>query len=133
MTGPADSAAEVERLEGERRTAMLEKDIAALQRLLHDDLVYVHSSGVRDSKESYIAGVASGVWDYRRVETSDQALKVHGSSVLVFGRLSMSIVSRGVPKEVASSTLAVWIGDGQAWRLVALHSAAFPAPEVQAP
>jgi hypothetical protein len=52
------------------------KDVAALERILHDDLLYVHSSGgVADSKESYIAGLRDGLWDYSQISRS---VPVHG-------------------------------------------------------
>ena len=56
--------ADIMRLEDERYAAMLAKDVAALERLLHPDLVYMHSSGIADTKASYIAGVRDRVWDY---------------------------------------------------------------------
>ena len=55
---------EIARLEEDRYGAMLDKDVAILARRLDDDLVYMHSSGVADTKESYIRGLRDGAWDY---------------------------------------------------------------------
>ena len=46
--------AELIALEQHRCASMVKADIAALQNTLHDQLVYVHSSGVRDRKTSYL-------------------------------------------------------------------------------
>jgi ketosteroid isomerase-like protein len=116
----------IERLEDERYAAMLDKDIAALDRLLHPDLVYMHSSGVADSKTSYIAGLRDRVWDYSAIERSDQTVKLHGSLALVFNRLKISLAVRGVPKTLDNRALAVWTSADGSWRLIALQSGMAP-------
>ena len=121
-----DAIAALERLEDERYAAMLGRDVATLERLLHADLVYMHSSGVLDSKASYIEGLGNGTWDYRRIDRSDQTIRVHGGLGLVFSRISISIVIRGVPKELDNRALAVWVADRGTWTLIALQSGAIP-------
>jgi hypothetical protein len=124
------TVAEIERLEDQRYAAMLGKDVAALERLLHAELIYMHSSGVSDTKASYTAGLADGVWDYKRIERTNQTIKVRRGLALVFNRLSISIVVRGVPKELDNRALAVWVGDEAGWSLIALQSGAIPPPIV---
>ena len=118
--------AAIERLEDERYAAMLGKDVAGLDRLLHTDLVYMHSSGIADNKASYIEGLGNATWDYKRIERSDQTVRVHGGLGLVFNRISISIVVRGIPKELDNRALAVWVADGSTWTLIALQSGAVP-------
>jgi ketosteroid isomerase-like protein len=124
----SEAVSAIERLENDRYAAMLGKDVAALERLLHADLVYMHSSGVSDTKASYTAGLANGIWDYKRIERLEQTVKVHGDLALVFNRLSISMVIRGVPKELDNRALAVWVSDKSAWRLIALQSGVIPQP-----
>jgi hypothetical protein len=93
----------IARLEDERYAAMLGKDIDALERLLHPDLVYMHSSGVADDKASYIAGVRDRVWDYGAIARSDQTVRLHGALALVFNRLKIDLSVRGVARR---STIA---------------------------
>lgn len=121
-----EAMAAIEQREDERYAAMLGKDAAALERLLHPDLVYMHSSGVADSKASYIAGLSDGTWDYKRIDRSDQTIRLHGSLALVFNRISISIVIRGVAKELDNRALAVWVDDDGTWKLLALQSGAIP-------
>ena len=118
----------VERLEDERYAAMLAKDVEALDRLLHDDLVYMHSSGVADTKASYIAGIRDRVWDYGRIERSEQVTRVRDAFALVFCRLSIGITIRGVAKPMDNRALAVWAPEAGTWRLIALQSGAVPNP-----
>ena len=43
-----------------RIAALLAKDTTALDDLLDDELVYVHSTGVADTKTSYLEGLVTG-------------------------------------------------------------------------
>ena len=117
---------DIARLEDERYAAMLGKDIDALERLLHPKLVYMHSSGVADSKASYIAGMRERVWDYTSIERSDQTVRLHGALALVFNRLKISLTVRGVAKSLDNRALAVWLAEEGAWRLIALQSGTVP-------
>ena len=119
---------DIQRLEDERYAAMLGKDVKALERLLDEELVYMHSSGVADSKQSYIRGLSEGVWDYQRIGRSEQTVKVSGDTALVFNRLAISIKVRGVQKEMDNRALAVWVRRDAGWRLIALQSGAIPKP-----
>ena len=123
-----DLKAEILRREDERYAAMLAKDVAALELLLDEQLVYMHSSGVADSKESYIRGLREGVWDYQRIGRTDQTVKVSGDTAVVFNRIAISIKVRGERKALDNRALAVWVRRGGAWRLLALQSGAVPKP-----
>ena len=46
----------VQQLEDARYAAMVSKDIETLDRLLDDKLIYMHSTGLADTKASYIDG-----------------------------------------------------------------------------
>jgi ketosteroid isomerase-like protein len=113
---------EIAALEDARYTAMLNGDVATLDRLLHPLLVYMHSSGVADGKASYISGLREGVWNYQHIERTDRKTVVQGSTALVFNRLLIKIKVRGVHKELDNRAVAVWIRDNDEWRLLGLQS-----------
>ncbi|MCE4546074.1 MULTISPECIES: nuclear transport factor 2 family protein [unclassified Caballeronia] len=117
----------IRKLEDERYEAMLTKDIPTLARLLDEGLVYVHSSGVTDSKESYLNGLASGLWDYRQIGRSDVRIEVHDGVALVFGKLAIQLATKGVSRGFETRALVVWSRKPDGWRLIAVHSGALPA------
>ena len=78
--------------ENRRYKAMIDKDLAALDALLGDALVYTHSNAVADSKASYIEGVRSGKFDYRSAERMDVVIDVYGDTAVVTGRARMDAV-----------------------------------------
>ncbi|TCT02204.1 NAD(P)-binding domain-containing protein [Aquabacter spiritensis] len=110
-------------LEDERYAAMLASDTAKLDRLLDPALRYIHSSGGTDSKESYLAGFASGHFRYRHIARSEQSIQVSGDAALVLNRLSIDILVNGTPKQIESRALAVWSRASGRWRLICVQSA----------
>jgi hypothetical protein len=59
FAGFAQNEESLKEAELSRFNLMVAKDQAGLEKALHKDLVYFHSSGVQDNKESYIAYIAS--------------------------------------------------------------------------
>jgi hypothetical protein len=58
-------------LDRKRMQAMAAKDIATLESLMADDLIYTHSSARLDAKKSLIVGMAAGSTVYTSCEPSD--------------------------------------------------------------
>lgn len=109
-------------LEDARYAAMLAGDVAALEGLLHPALRYIHSNGLIDSRDSYLAGFRSGLWQYQTIGRSDQEIVVTGATALVINRLAISILVGGEARAIQSRALAVWAREGGTWRLTALQS-----------
>ena len=72
------SKSEIERMEELRYTAMLNKDLETLNRVLHDKLLYLHSSGDKHTKASYVAGLTANEFGYRRIKRSKQTITLQG-------------------------------------------------------
>jgi hypothetical protein len=121
------SEADVRALEEQRYRAMLGADLATLDRLLDDALTYTHSSGVVDTKASYMAGIRDKVWEYKHILRDNERVVVRGEAALVFCRLGIDLLVKGAPRKVQSNALAVWVREGGQCRLVAVHSAAVGA------
>ena len=46
-------------LEDKRFAAMIARDFAGLEKLVHEDLLYTHSSGITDTKASWLESMQS--------------------------------------------------------------------------
>jgi len=66
----------------------------ALQRPYVDDLVYVHSTAVADSKASYIERQRSGL-HYRAMRPSDVEVRVFGCLAIITGRGDYEVTQSG--------------------------------------
>ena len=64
--------------EDARYAAQMGDDFGALQKLIGNDLVYIHSSAVVDSKASYIESMKSGTVKYRVMRRSDVRVRTYG-------------------------------------------------------
>ncbi len=103
---------------------MLAADAATLTELLDADLVYTHSSGVVDSKSSYLDGLAAKVWEYLDIRREEERVLVKGAAALVFARVRITLKVRGTLKHLDNRSLAVWTLQEGGWRLLALQSSA---------
>jgi ketosteroid isomerase-like protein len=72
-------------LDKKRMAAMSKKDIATLNALLSDDLVYTHSSARLDTKQSLIGAMESGATVYTSVEPSEVKAQDLGDAVVLTG------------------------------------------------
>src|SRR5438045_8431990 len=82
-------------LDRQRMSAMAQKDIAALNKLISDDLVYTHSSARLDTKESLIGAMEAGRTVYTAVVPSDVKAQDLGDTVVLTGNGRISVTSGG--------------------------------------
>ena len=115
-------AASIRQLEDQRYRAMCEGDIATLEKLLADSLVYTHSYGGADGKASYLEGVRTNKWVYRRIERPKENIQLHGDCAVVTGQVRIELVSEGKPKTLQSAYTNVWIKGPKGWQMVAWQS-----------
>src|SRR5690349_24744943 len=94
MAGNGDMVIELDK---KRMTAMAEKDIATLNELISDDLVYTHSSARLDTKQSLIGAMQSGSTVYTSVVPSDVKAQDLGDTVVLTGCCKISVNSGGRP------------------------------------
>src|SRR5271169_985977 len=99
MPDAAIAINEIKALEDRRYRAMLDADIAALDALCSDDLIYTHSKGDHDDKRSYLDKVGSRHFTYLEItHPADRILVVHDAAALVTGRMTakVSVAGRGI-------------------------------------
>ena len=114
-------------LDKKRMTAMAQKDIATLNSLLSDDLVYTHSTARLDTKKSLIGGMTSGSTVYTSVEPSDVKAQDFGDTVVLTGVAQIKVVSNGTPNAFGVRYTDVYAKrDGGKWQMVTWQSTRLP-------
>jgi hypothetical protein len=110
-----------------RRLAMLAADVATLGTLLSDALAYTHSTGVTDSKQSYLRLLASGALRYETLEFAEPRSRLMGTAGLVSAVMYAAVRKGDLRRDIASSYLAVWEHTAAGWVLQAVQATALPA------
>ncbi len=80
LLGFAQNEESLKEAELNRFKVMVAKDKAGLESVLHKDLVYFHSSGVQDSKETYIASILTGKSSYLSITPEEMQQRVYGKT-----------------------------------------------------
>lgn len=125
----ADLLAQIRDLEARRHQAMRDADLATLEALLSDRLVYTHSNATTDSKASYIAKVASKYFDYLELDHNEDILFQAGDVVFVVGRMFGRVrVDQSHERKLDNKTLVAWTREDGAWKCLVFHPTPIPAP-----
>lgn len=99
--------------------AIKARDGAALEKLLGDQLIYAHSTGIVDTKKDYIAKVTSGKQKYEGVEQQSLTVKPYGDTVIVHARMHMWGVNQAGKFDDQLMMMHTWLKRGGGWQLVA--------------
>ena len=113
-------------LDKKRMQAMAQKDIATLNALLSDDLIYTHSTARLDTKQSLIRAMESGATVYTAVEPSDVQAQDLGDAVVLTGVARISVMARGNPNSFSVRFTDVYANKGGQWQMVTWQSTRLP-------
>ena len=98
-----DDRQQIEQLYSEMYRAMVEKDLATLDRVHADEFVLVHMTGMRQSKEEYINAILDGTLNYYSASHEQIDIAIDGDRATLTGRSRV--------------TAAVFGGGRGTWRL----------------
>lgn len=114
-------------LEDRRLAAMSAQDFRALEPLVHDELLYTHSTGVTDTKATWLESMQSGRVKYKSGKWSERKVRVFGDVALVNGRAEFLVEVGGQPRTLKLLFLNAWTRTPQGWKFVAWQSCPQPA------
>ncbi|MBM3755889.1 MAG: nuclear transport factor 2 family protein [Acidobacteria bacterium] len=114
-------AAEMAWVEG-----ITKNDFAKLDKVLADDLYYLHSSAVADTKASYIESLRSGKQKYASCKINDMKIRVYGKAAVINGDANFEFVTNGAPGKGHLKYTHVFIKGSKGWQLVSHQSLRLP-------
>ena len=109
-------------LEDKRFGAMIAGDFKGLEAMIHDQLLYTHSSGVTDTKASWLDSMKSGRTKYKTVSCSERKVRILGEVALITGRAAIEAEINGQPRQLKLLFLNAWAKTPQGWKFVAWQS-----------
>jgi len=123
---PQDPAAAVRAAELARFAAQTSRDTAALRSLLDDDLRYVHSNALVESKDHFIETVATGRIVYDSLVPVEMSHRLYGETAVGTGRVRVQVQMNGQVVRVDLLFTTVHVRRPGGWRLVAWQSTRVP-------
>jgi ketosteroid isomerase-like protein len=119
----AATARDIRALEDGYQKAMVDVDAAWFERNWAPDLIYVHTSGRSDPRDSYVKFVRAGDHKHIRRETGDLRMRRYGDTVVVTGWQVSEISSQGEPaKPFESRFTRVYVRLDGRWICVSSQS-----------
>jgi ketosteroid isomerase-like protein len=115
------------------RQAMLNKDQAAFEKVLHPDLTYGHSSGKIENKAEAIQHVVGSTARYTKIDLTDTKVRVVGSTAVMTGKAEYVERSKdNKDTTINLVVLTVWVKGPRGWQMIA-RQATKPTPPAAAP
>ena len=108
------------------RQAVLHKDAAALGRLLHDDLLYGHSTDRVETKAQAIEAIVHGTETIEGIDLSDMNVLIYGTTALVRCKGEFHVDRAGQHVTVPLDILHVWLKSSGSWQMVARQAVRRP-------
>lgn len=126
---PATQTTDKSVMEIEQRftTALLKKDAVTLDELLADDVLHIGFEGQFAGKGEYMAFFKQDIWQYRKYEPANVAIKELGNVAVVTGRVERTIVINSVVTTGAFAFTHVWSRAGNRWRMISSQVTTVPA------
>ena len=121
------TAEEALKAEQDRYAAQMKGDVAAMQRLIGDDLVYIHSSTVQDTKASFIESIRSGNVKYRKMKRGEVKVRTYGCIAIVSGGASFEVTVKAEDRTLNLLFHAVYAKRAAGIQFVSWQATKLPA------
>jgi uncharacterized protein (TIGR02246 family) len=125
---PASPEDEVMAAEHARVQALLNLDYAVLDKVMADDLIFCHASGMTDTKMTYLAAMHSDVLHYYAIDGTGMKLRMMGDKAAVLnGPVTLKVRNRTPePRELKLQATAVYEKRDGRWQLISYQTTALP-------
>jgi uncharacterized protein (TIGR02246 family) len=124
---PVDAIKAVDR---QRFDAMVEGDATLLERILDEDLTYTHTTGVVDTKATFLASIRAGTLRYLAIQVDGVEVRIYAdAAAVVTGRIDMRVALAGKEAAFTARFTSVYAKRRDRWLLVAWQSTRLPQPQ----
>src|SRR5438552_19046173 len=119
---------EVRQMIGKYRTALLQRDIATLEKIWADDYVFVNASGDVLTKAQRLANAKSGATTLDSIrEEENITVRVYENSAVATSRVTIKGQYSGQPTSGQYRSTHVWVKGTTGWQLVSNQLTALSA------
>jgi ketosteroid isomerase-like protein len=123
----SNSEKEVREMIEKYRTALLQRDIAALEKIWADDYVFVNVSGELLTKAQRLANAKSGATTLDSIKEEENiTVRVYQNSAVATSRVTIKGQYSGRPTSGQYRSTHVWVKGSSGWQLVSNQLTALP-------
>ena len=127
-SGSSTSEQEVRQAIEKYRTALLRRDIPALEQIWTDDYFFVNASGEMLSKAQRLANLKSGATTLGSInEEEDLKVRIHQNTAVATSRVTIKGQYSGQPTGGQYRSIHIWVKGLTGWQLVANQLTALAA------
>ena len=117
----ATDAADAKRIE-----ALVKGDLEALDKIFAKDMIYTHSNGKVDTKESLLAALKEGKTKYLSVGLSDKKHQNYGNTVIIAGIAEIKVKAGENEVSFKARFTEVWTRQKGEWHFAAWQTTRLP-------
>jgi ketosteroid isomerase-like protein len=114
--GPAD---EIVAAEKAWATAVTSDDFDTLEKVLSEDVIYAHSTGVIESKSQYLGKLKGGTQKYEVIDHKKTTVKPFGDAAAAHSIVVMQGTNANGPFDHRLMMMHLWVKKDGQWRLAA--------------
>ncbi len=121
----SDAAKQVLATEQARTAALEHSDLATLERIMADDVTYIHASGKVDTKKSYLDAIRGGQLHYISWRPMNLHVRTVGSGAVINGEYAVRVTDSRVqstPFDINIFILTVYERHNGQWQQIAWQS-----------
>lgn len=123
----SDSEKEVREMIEKYRTALLQRDVAALEKIWADDYVFVNASGEVLTKAQRLANAKSGATTLDSIKEEENiTVRIYQNSAVATSRVTIKGQYSGQPTSGQYRSTHVWVKSAEGWQLVSNQLTALP-------
>lgn len=123
QTSTETTVAEIEK---QRFAALVSKDYGYLDKVLAEDLYYCHSSGLIDTKTSFIQSIKDGKLTYQEMNAEELKVRIYGKTAVITGTCGAKILSNGQQINTRFRFTDVYVKRKAGWQMVSWQSLRIP-------
>jgi ketosteroid isomerase-like protein len=117
---------EILKVEEVRNQALQHGDVAALDRLYSDDVVYTNATGAFLTKAQHLADLKARTLNFKSFKHSDVEVHVHGTTGIVSGLSTSAVDYKGTVSSSPRRFLNVYVQENGRWLCVAHFETELP-------
>lgn len=115
--------------EQRRRQAMIAADVATLNDLFAEDLLWIHGTARTDDKRGLLDSIASRKTVYHSIDSSEETVRFFGDTALLSGVADMKVRISGEDRLLKTRFTIAWARTGGQWQVVNWQSTSLPKPQ----